>query len=373
MTTQPYVHSWRHRIRAMVSWLHLWIGLTIGLAFGVLGLTGSVLTFHSELLLMQHPQIAAQTPVADAAVLARLMERWAPQGMTAIDLPRGSLPVWQGYFADDTRRYFATDSGELLLTRSIHNDWLLWLHELHTHFLGGEIGEEIVGIVGWIACFLLLSGLYLWWPRIGRWFAQLRPYANPPVRRWLTWHRSAGALSLPLILLVSLCGVGMVYHEGARTLLVGLFGGAPAPQPPVRDGKLERVDWRGVIANAQTALPGAQPSRIATPRDGQAIVSIRARAQGEWHPNGRSLIFVDGADGRVLARHDATRQQAGVRATDAIYPLHIGAVGGSVYRWAVAFAGLLPTFFLVTGFLFWYRRRAARASVRASARVPARA
>lgn len=366
MSTDPHVHPWRHRLRAMVSWLHLWVGLTGGLLFAVLGLSGSALTFHSELLLAQHPQLAAQAPVADGVVLAQLMGRWAPQGMTAIDLPRASLPVWQGFFADDSRRYFATDSGALLLTRTTDNDWLLWLHELHTHLLGGETGEEIVGVVGWIACFLLLSGLYLWWPRIGRWLAHLRPYANPPVRRWLTWHRSTGALALPLLLLVTTCGVGMVYHDGARTLLVAMFGGGDAPKPPALKDMLVRVDWPRVLASAQNALPGAQLSRVATPRDSNRVIAFRARTNGEWHPNGRSLVFVDGADGQLLGRHDATAQRAGARASEAIYPLHIGTVGGPLYRWAVAFAGLLPSFFLVTGFLFWRRRRAAR--LRAGAR-----
>lgn len=360
MTATARVPALRHRLRAMLSWLHLWIGLGAGLLFAVLGLSGSVLTFHSELLLAQHPRLAAQTPVADGAVLAHLMATWAPHGMTAIDVPRASMPAWQGYFADDSRRYFATDTGELLLTRTIGNDWLLWLHELHTHFLGGQIGGEIVGVVGWIACFLLLSGLYLWWPRIGRWLAHLRPYAHPPVRRWLTWHRSTGALALPLLLVVTVCGVGMAYHDGARTLLVALFGGADAPKPPVLGGPSRQADWPRVLATAQVALPGAQLFRIGTPRDGNRVIGLRARAQGEWHPNGRSLVFVDGIDGRLLGRHDAMTQRAGARASEAIYPLHVGAVGGAAYRWAVALTGLLPGFFLVTGFLFWRRRRGHR-------------
>ena len=352
--TDPHVHPWRHRVRVTLSWLHLWIGLTAGVLFVVLGLSGSVLTFHSELLLAQHPQLASQQPVADGAVLRQLMETWAPQGMTAVDLPRVSMPAWQGYFA--------TDTGELLLTRTPDTDWLLWLHELHTHLLAGETGEEVVGVIGWIACFLLLSGLYLWWPRFGHWLAHLRPHASPPVRRWLTWHRSSGAIALPLLLLVTLCGVGMVYHDGARTLLVALFGGGDAPKPPKLAAVPTPVDWPRALAAAQAGLPRARLSRIAVPRDDNPVLNVRARVQGEWHPNGRSLIFVDGVSGEVLAAHDATAQRAGARATEAIYPLHTGAVGGLAYRIAVTVAGLLPCFLFVTGFLFWRRRRAARRS-----------
>ncbi len=359
MGPEPHVHSWRRRLRAGLSWLHLWIGLTVGTLFAVLGLSGTVLTFHPELLLAQHPRLAAQQPVADGAVLARVMDAWSQRGLTSVGLPRPSLPAWEAYFSDGSRRYFDTGSGELLLTRTTGNDWLLWLHDLHAHLLGGETGEEILGIAGWIACFMLLSGLYLWWPRLGRWFAHLRPYANPPVRRWLTWHRSAGALTLPLLLLVTVCGVGMVYNAGARTLLVGLFGGGDPPKPPQVEAGERPTDWVRTLAGAQAALPGAQLTRVAVPRQGQAL-GFRARMRDEWHPNGRSLVFVDGADGTVLGTHDATAQRAGARATEAIYPLHIGAVGGLPYRLAVAFAGLLPGFLLVCGFLLWRRRGAAR-------------
>ena len=361
-THRPHAQTWTHRVRAMLSWLHLWIGLGAGVLFAVLGLSGSVLTFHPELLLAQHPQLAAQQPVADGEVLARLMDTWSARGMRGIDLPRESLPAWQGYFNDGSRRYFATDTGELLLVRTTDNDWLLWLHDLHTHFLGGETGEEIVGIAGWIACFMLLSGLYLWWPKFGRWLAQLRPHANPPVRRWLTWHRSCGAITLPLLLLVTLCGVGMVYHAGARTLLTGLFGGTEPPKPPKLAATTSAYDWPRILAAAQAALPEARLARIAVPAAGDRTINMRAQMPGEWHPNGRSLVFVDGDEGTVLATHDATAQRAGARATEAIYPLHIGAVGGPGYRIAVAITGLLPGFLLVTGFLFWRRRRAARAA-----------
>ena len=47
----------------------------------------------------------------------------------------------------------------------------------------------------------------------------------------------------------------------------------------------------------------------------------------------------------------------GARLTEAIYPLHIASVGGEWFRWLTFLGGLVPAFLLVTGFLFWRRRR----------------
>ncbi|HEY0662118.1 MAG TPA: PepSY-associated TM helix domain-containing protein [Lysobacter sp.] len=360
MANAAHPPSLSRRFRAALSWLHLWVGLTVGTVFALIGLSGSVLAFHTDLLRWQHPQLAAQAPVARGEILAQVLEQWTPRGLTAIDLPRANLPVWQAYFGDGSRRYFAPDDGKLLLARSEHDDWLLWLHELHTALLGGDTGHELVGIVGWIALGLLLAGLYLWWPKWGRMLAHLRMYNRPPVRQWLTWHRSTGVILLPLLLLLTLTGVGMVYHDGARAVLTSMFGGDKAPAPPHRTGSTAAPDWSRVLAQAQSALAGAQLTRTSPPKKDNGVIGFRARAANEWHPNGRSLVFVDAANSRVLLRHDATAQPLGARMDEAIYPLHIGAVGGPAYRWATALGGLLPAFLLVTGFLFWRRRRGHR-------------
>lgn len=344
----------RRRVRAALAWLHLWVGLAAGTLFAVLGLSGSVLVFHAELLRLRHPALAAQPVHADARVLERILAEWEPRGLRAIDLPREAMPAWQAFFEDGSRRYFATGDGALLLTRTTGSDPLLWLHELHTHFLAGETGEQAVGVVGWIALFLLLSGLYLWWPRLGRWLKHLRVHAHPPVRRWMTWHRTPGALLAPWTLLIVLTGVGMIYDSLARDVLTGLFGGRDAPKAPTLTDTATPPDWARVLAAARAAWPHGALVRVAPPREG--VMTLRVRADREWHPNGRSLLFV-AADGRVLGVYDATRQAPGTRMNAALYPLHIGAVGGWPLRIATALAGLLPAFLLVTGFLFWRRRR----------------
>ena len=356
--------SWPRLLRGTLSWLHLWLGLVAGTVFALVGLSGSVLVFHDDLLQWQHPELVGHELRADGDVLARVLREWEPRGLGSVHLPEpDGVPTWQGYFSDGRRGYFDPASGDLLLMRSAEDDWLLWLHDFHIELLGGERGKEVLGIVGWIAVGLLLSGLYLWWPKAGRMLAQLKMHRGPPVRRWLSWHRSSGVLLLPLLLLATLTGVGMIYHAGFRTVLTGVLGGdAPpaAPQRATADGPGPAVDWPRVLALAATALPEARLTRTSAPEPGSDVVAFRARQAGEWHPNGRSLVYVDRAGGRLLLAHDATDQRPGARLTEAIYPLHIGSVGGAAYRWATAIAGLVPAFLLVTGFLFWRRRRGKR-------------
>lgn len=357
-THATHAPTLKRRVRSALSWLHLWLGLTVGTVFATVSLAGSVLVFHTELLGLQHPQLLAHVPRADGRALHRILEEWTPRGLGALDLPRTELPVWQGYLEDGRRAYFAPEDGRLLLLRSHHDDALLWLHELHVELLGDRTGKEALGVIGWIALGLMLSGLYLWWPKPGRWLAQLKMHAGPPVRRWLTWHRASGALLLPLVVLITLTGVGMVYSNGFRLALTAVFGGAAAAAEPDANTAIP-YDWDRILAQAGVALRGARVRRVAAPDPGEGVVTFRARAEGEWHPVGRSEIRLD-RSGRRLQVIDATAHPLGTRVHQAIYPLHIGAVGGPLVKWLTAFVGVMPAFLLVTGFLFWRRRRGRR-------------
>lgn len=347
----------QRRLRAGIAWLHLWTGLTVGTLFALVSLAGSVLVFHTELLLATRPQLAGHAPVADAAVMGRLLEQWSPRGLTALDLPRDGLPVWQGYLADGRRAYFDPADGDLLLLRSHEDDWLMWLHHWHVELLGGDAGKEVLGIAGWLSLALLLGGLYLWWPKRGRWLAHLRWHAGPPARRWLSWHRSSGALVLPLLALATLTGTGMVYSAGFRAALVAALGGNPPAAPATPAATTATIDWPRVLAQARAALPDGRLARVSLPAADAPGVGFRGQAAGEWHPVGRSVVMPSRDGRQLLLRYDATADRPGARLSNAIYPLHVAAVGGLPMKIALALAGLLPAFLLATGVLFWRRPR----------------
>ena len=345
----------RHWLRK----LHLWLGLSVGTVYALIALSGSVLALQGPLLRALHPELAAHalpTPAQEAAVLERIAREWSPQGLRSADLPDAELPVWQLYFNGGVRRYLDPASGELLLTRTPGNDALLALRDWHTHLLAGRAGETWLGALGWLSLFLLVSGVVLWWPGRRRVLAHLKPHTQPPVRRWLTWHRSFGAMSLPVMLLVTLTGTLMCYHGGTRSTLQALFGDAPeAPQPARIAMRDAAIDWPAVLAAARQALPGATLGRLSFPSERDGRVTLRARVAGEWNPTGRSMIWIDPWQPRVLGVSDATRADTGVQVNNAIYPLHAGTTG-PVWRTLVIVSGLLPPFFLVTGFLFWRAR-----------------
>jgi uncharacterized iron-regulated membrane protein len=301
------------RWRARLRWLHRWLGLGLGLLFALIGLSGSLLALQPEILRLQHPDWPAvvASNEALAAALDRIAHSAAADEITAIDLPTERLPVWQAYTAQDRRHYFDAQSGEWLLTRDVRNDWLLWLRDLHTHLLAGEIGEQALGIAGLCLLLLLASGLYLWWPRWHLLRSSLRWHLKPTVVRWLSWHRSSGAMVFAGLLTLGLTGVAMIYGSPVRTSLRWMAGeGAEVTAPASLPSRHAPIQWQAILHAAQLAMPEAELRRVAFPHADNAWVVIRARQPAEWHPNGRSVIWIDPYDGP--RRENARRDDAGL-------------------------------------------------------------
>jgi uncharacterized iron-regulated membrane protein len=84
---------------------------------------------------------------------------------------------------------------------------------------------------------------------------------------------------------------------------------------------------------------------------------MRARQPAEWLPNGRTLLWFDPADGRLVDHRDALAMPAGSRLFNLLYPIHAAKVGGLSYRLVMTLSGLaLSLLGSLTMLSFWSRR-----------------
>ncbi|MBB6185394.1 PepSY-associated TM helix domain-containing protein [Oleiagrimonas soli] len=349
----------RHWLRR----LHLWFGLSVGLVFALIALSGTALVYEHPLQAWLYPQLQAHDAhVPDRAQQAQILDRLTADDakrdqLRAIGLPSPDAPYWQLMTTDGTRIYLDAQGDKVILTRQRGRDVLGLLHRFHANLLAGSTGNLLVRILGFCALFLLFSGIVLWWPRKGHLRQSLRPYTQPPTRRWVSWHRSVGVLTLPLLLVLTVTGTWLTFR-GER------------PRPPQRAPAAKRVpaqttatvaiDWSSVLQRAHAAAPDATLSMVSLPARGRSIVDVRASQPGK----GRLTLQVDTASTQP-ARLQVNPRQRGTRSVmSVVHGLHAGRLGGTWWEVLTAFAGLLPPFFVVTGFLFWWTRRKYRTAPR---------
>src|SRR5204862_194685 len=116
----------------------------------------------------------------------------------------------------------------------------------------------------------------------------------------------------------------------------------------------------GAAAATRAALarfPGAEVSGIDYP-GGDAIWEIRLKQLAEpRRAFGKTRVWVDGFDGRVLKTHDALAARPARAFVDILFSLHTGEAAGVAGRLLVLVEGLTLLTLIVLGLRLWLARR----------------
>ena len=262
-------------IRRALLTLHQWVGLASGLFLIVISVSGSALVFENEIDRALNPSTSFVTPGTQPLPLETLVARVqtaypADQigGLRIADTPD---QVYE--FSLRSRQTAMVDpyTGNILGLRDREKSFARWVHLLHTRFVSGNIGEQMVGGFSVAMLGLAITGLVLWWPRtilaIGS--------ASSWKRTNFDLHNVLGFYSSLVMLFITLSGV-LIAFEGTTDPLVKRLNhqpDAPAPQSaPVAGGTRISVDE--AIAIGERALPGAFASNVGIPNGPKAVFRI---------------------------------------------------------------------------------------------------
>lgn len=354
-----------------IDLLHRWTGGIIGLVLGLLGLTGAILVFKSWWLAWlpgagdaQRQDIPALAAQVDAAMAA---PGGAPQSIlfatSDFGLARLSRGEGAGAYADQSGRIVAEWGSKW-------DRFELWLFDFHHHLFFGDAGETVAGIAALIGLLFVITGAILWW-RLRKTFKfRLIPkrLSRPAI---VTHHRDIGVVFAPLLFLALATGSLMVFRPISNALFAPDTGlTAPFAAPEVKGGPLAaKLDWAAMFAAARAEYPGAEIRLVSLPRKPGGLIQMRLRQQPEWLPNGRTLLWFRPENGQLIDSRNVQAMPKGVRAYNALYPLHAAKVGGVLWKLAIAATGLvLAMLGTLAVWTFWFRRprqkpaRAARAA-----------
>lgn len=358
------------RLRRFCSTVHLWVGLALSVVLIVLSVTGSALVFRHEIDRALAPGLLRVEPgdarVPLAGVVAAVRDAAPESPPRLLRLPRDSESPHEVWLADDRHVYVDPYRGTVLGVRGDREGAMNLLFALHAELLGGEGGARVVGVIGLLTLLLGATGLVLWWPQtvtVSRLKKGLKiPWRHGPWRLNYDLHRAGGFYTSAFLALVAATGAALVFYAETGAALQAATGADPPPSPPAvaaSEGPPTLAALDAALGASRQALPDGAPTFVTLPQAGAAPLAVRLRTPGEWHPNGRSYVYLGSADGRLLRVDDARAAPGASRAMYAAYPLHIGAFGGvaqSVVRVLYLVLGLAPAVLSVTGTLIWYRR-----------------
>lgn len=392
---------------------HRCAGLTLALFLIVSGATGAAIAFQDELDEWLNPgwfrtgQGGAPLPpqrlveILEAAD-TRFRVQYLPLGLApgrAARLmvePRSEAgDTASGEGLDFDEMFVDPASGRVLGTRRWgacclqRRQLMPFLYELHHRLLlPGEAGRVLLGGVALLWTFDSVIGFYLTFPagpRAGTAPATDSAVARSRTRRswWRRWgaswsikrragwsrvnwdlHRAGGLWFWGLLIALAVSGtslnLGEEIVEPALTVFSELTPSpfdereevlTEEPLTPVLsfDEALRRADaearplgWPAAAGMFYNAAYGIYGVHFGRDKD------------TGW---GARYVYVDGADGRILGRHEPGVGTAADRFMDLQLPLHSGRIAGTAGRTLVAASGIAVVVLSVTGVLIWLRKR----------------
>ncbi|HET7086742.1 MAG TPA: PepSY-associated TM helix domain-containing protein [Rhizomicrobium sp.] len=356
-------------VRHALFTVHMWVGLILGLLLAALGLSGSLLVYDDTISNWIAPAPRALTagqPLPLSMITGIARDAAAGQGLEigALQIivpqktgeavvvrfngvsPMGAMSNRErGGGRRGLQMYIDPVSGEVLASRDFAQPGLLtFAHQLHGNFLMGRDGRRFVGWLGVAMCLLGLSGLVLWWPKRGQWqyaFKVRRTATGLRFNREL--HAATGIWIFLVFMAVSYSGVVIAWPQ-----LMGL--NAPAaprgmlmvePLPGKQPGATEAV------LAASAMVPNLKLRSVTIPAEPDRPISVNYLSNGAIN----ATALVDPYRGKVLAiRDNSERFLAWMR------PVHDGSLN-AVWRFLVFVSGLVPSLFIVTGLVMWWKKR----------------
>jgi uncharacterized iron-regulated membrane protein len=323
----------------LIRTLHAWAGAILALILVVLGLSGSLLVLRDPWVKLTVPEARAEVQAMPAVLgaAAEAVEAQQPQ-VRSMMFGGPHLGVHRIYVGEEGQGYAAGD-GRLLAQWIGTGRVETWVFELHHSLLSGETGDLVTGTAGVAGALIVLTGVIVWFPAWRSFGARVWPRTVRRRSELISAHRNLGVIiALPLFVFC-LTGGAIIFNETSKAWMQALGPGGVEPPKPPKAG-VGDVDWPRALAAAQAAFPDAALRLAAWPAKPGAPVVIRMKQPAEWHPNGRTLVYIDPADARVLATLDAQALGPGTRAYNAFYPVHAGMVGGLLYEAVTFLSGL---------------------------------
>lgn len=361
--------------------VHKWIGLILAVLIVPVSLTGAALVWHDALERVVEPRRFATSGdtllVPDAYIAAATAQlkpgeriaqlSWPDDGgpvtvaaaPVSAGPPRGGPPPRTLFFLDPP-------TAKVLEVAASGGGLIRFLHVLHGSLqIPGGWGRSIVGWIGVAMMVSAFTGLWLWWPTVGRLRRGLRWGRHPNTDTNI--HRTFGFwIALPLFVL-SLTGAWISFPR----VFGPLVGQAPQAQRGPDRATLARarplartsLSVAAVVERARAAAPG-EVRQVTWPTERRPDWSVQLK------PAAGPPATVSVADDSGVAAL-APRPGGQGPVARLMRRIHDGTDMGIVWQMIIFIAGVIPAVLAVTGIIMWWRARGWKAKLAARRRVRA--
>ncbi len=368
----------KRSIKTIIGKLHLWLGLASGIVVFIVGLTGCLYAFESEIRNLYESEFTTVSPTKDPILPASTLKTI---GWNAIERQEGKfsatyvylklqkdlsqaaeLMVYDRKTAFYTSAFLHPQTGKVLKVKNHYTDVFLWIKRMHTSLLlPGEWGHWIIGIA--VICFviLLFSGLYLWIPKSKNGWKQRFNIAwgASSKRRNYDMHNVLGFYHILFGLTLAITGLVWSFSWMGATLDWVANGGTSSPPHQEPTVKAFPLSDRNSMQNTLVlnAWSNVKIGAIGTlfPTSPTEPIAV------DWFPDHNIYYNIhewrfDPVSGKRLLIESPETRTNGTQLLHANYDIHIGKIGGFFGQLLAFIGSLTVTSLPITGLRIYLGR-----------------
>jgi len=368
--------------RKTLFWIHLASGVTAGLVILMMSVTGVLLTYERQMLEWANRDLHAEpAPEASRQPLGKLIAavELKEPGFEATSITMSSnptAPVEIGAGRGAGSRYVNAYSGQVLGRgaaglQEFFDAMTGWHRWFNVSGDGRAPWRAITGASNLLFLFLIVSGMYLWLPRVYKWAAfkgrlLFNAKAVSGHARDFNWHHVIGIwTSVPLAVVVATAVV--FSYPWASDLVYRVFGEEPPARgrggPPVERQFGEggtpvemAMSLDGLLAVAAAQLDDWRAITVQLPSEGDSTVEFSIDRGTGGQPQHRHTLTLDAYSGKVASWQPFESQTPGRRARSWVRFLHTGEALGVWGQTVAGLVSLTSVIMVWTGLALAYRR-----------------
>lgn len=372
------------RLKKIIGIIHLWLGLSSGLVVFILGITGCIYVFHTELKDLIYAERYLVDERGKSALPISLLKAKAQAALGE------EYPITFMYFdpnSHSTYRFRASkvDKEAITYNSSVKYNKTAFVNpynakvqyventkweffnivlKLHYDLLLNKIGHQIIGWSTVIFVIMLITGLVLWWPKNKKALKQRVSFKWKNTTKWkrknYDLHNIPGFYIMLVALCISLSGLYFAFEWFKEPVKWIANGGKPLAEAQ----KLKLDTTKNKTASSIDLIEQSVKNKslkagfyhMTFPEDKTAPIVVTAMLNDDNFAR-RSQFFYDRNTGEELKTNLYEMQSNAEKLNFMVYDIHVGKILGLPGQILVFLGGLVAASLPVTGFLIWYGRK----------------
>lgn len=358
--------------------VHRWTGLTLGVIVLISALTGAGMAFRGSLDPVVNRGQFHATACAAPLPLDRLIDAaktaHPTSGVDYIRLRAGAdAPAAIRFFNKDTL-YVDRCTGAITASQNRYQGFFGALELVHRMVFIPN-GGWIVGIGAFGLVFILgLMGIYLWWPRAPRRFAQgwVVDRRLKGTMFTLGLHKTIGVWAVLILMVSAATALPNAFDPLKEAIISWGAPGKEAKPASVPPGKhAPKLALQAAFDTVQSLSPHPREVLIHLAKKGKDPLEIFIIDAQAPHANARTYLYLDAYSGKVLSLSPYSASGWGSRLYYWMLSIHTGQVGGVIGQLLLFLGAASVPVLAYTGASSYLRRRFRKPTGRRVAKVAA--